>query len=291
MNVGFDHELLSSFYLWCDDRLTYFAEAYQPIETHTFEFVDSIDVPTNYHAYYSPYRQFVWSSDKFLVDDHVEIGGSQVVDKNGIYIDYNNGRVLVDTATHGSSKTLNIQGDFAYKTVNLYITDETEENVILNSDFIISPLNQTYMQTAGGFSDQMYTVPAIFLTLSSSTNEPFAFGGMDCTKVNVRSVVVADSNYTLDGVLSIFRDSARTSFKLISFEDFPFGEFHHIKSHPYEYNSLSNSSSAHCFIDEVRVSKLTDRSREKITGSKDYKIGFIDFQISKPRTPREIFSR
>lgn len=291
MKVGFDHELLSSFYLWCDDRLSYFAEAYQLPQSLTFEYVDSVDVPLQYNGFYSPYRQFVWASDKFSVDNHVEINGSQVNDKNGIYIDYNNGRVLVDTNVHGASTSLSITGDFAYKTVNLYITDETEENVIMNSDFIIGALNKTYMQSVGGFSDQMYTVPAMFVTLANSTNEPFAFGGLDNTVVNIRSVIVADSNYTLDGVLSIFRDSARCNFSLISFDDFPFGEFHHIKNPPYKYKELSESSTQHCFIDEVRASKLTDRSRERITGSKDYKIGFLDFQVCKPRNPRQNFSR
>jgi hypothetical protein len=291
MNVGFDHELLSSFYLWVDDKLNYFAEAYQPSASHTFQYVDSLDVPSNYHAYYSPYRQFVWSSDKVTVNDFVTINGTQVQDKNGIYIDYNNGRVLVDTAVHGASKTLTITGDFAYKTVNVYITDETEENVILNSDFIISPVNQTYLQQNGGFSDKIYTVPAIFLTLSNSINEPFAFGGLDNTIANLRAVIVADSNYTLDGVLSMFRDTARTCVPLIDFENFPFGEFSHIKTHPYKYVDLSNASTSKCCVDEVRASKLTDRSREKITGSKDYKIGFLDFSISKQRNPRQNFSR
>lgn len=293
MKVGFDHELLSSFYLWCDDRLNYFAEAYQPSISHTFQYVDSIDVPSGWNAFYSPYRQFVWASDKTTVADEVTIGGTVIKDKDGIYIDYNNGRVLVDTSDprFGSSTSLNITGDFAYKTVNVYITDETEENVILNSDFIISPSDQTYMQANGGFSDKMYTLPAIFLTLSNSSNEPFAFGGMDNTVVNIRSVIVADSNYTLDGVLSIFRDSARTNFPLIDFGDFPFGEFNHIKSHPYKYQDLATLTNQNCFIDEVVASKLTDRSRERITGSKDYKIGFLDFKVSKPRNPRQIFSR
>lgn len=292
MKVGFDHELLSSFYLWCDDRLTYFAEAYQDPIAHTFEYVDSIDVPSGWNAFYSPYRQFVWASDRVTVPDEVTINGATVKDKDGIFIDYNNGRILVDTSSrHGNSTSLSITGNFAYKTVNTYITDETEENVILNSDFIISPSNQTYMQTNGGFSDKMYTLPAIFLTISNSSNEPFAFGGMDNTVANIRSVIVADSNYTLDGVLSVFRDSARTNFALIDFENFPFGEFNHIKSHPYKYEDLSSSTSQYCFIDEVAASKLTDRSRERITGSKDYKIGFLDFQVSKPRNPRQIFSR
>jgi hypothetical protein len=292
MNIGFDHELLSSFYLWFDDRLNFFGDAVMPSVNHTFEYVDSPNIPTNYHAYYSPYRQFVWGSDKNLVNNFVSINGVQKFDRtDDLFIDYNNGRVLVETGTHGASKNLTITGDFAYKTANVYITDETEENVILNSDFIISPVNQTFLQQNGGFSDKIYTVPAVFLTLENSENEPFSFGGLDSTICNIRGVVIADSNYTLDGILSLFRDSSRSCFSLIDYTDFPFGEFNHIKSHPYKYEVLSNSSSKNCFIDSVRVSKITDRAMERITSTKDFKIGFIDFQVSKQRNPREKFKR
>ena len=292
MKAAFDHQLLSSFYLWCDDRLSYFAEAYQSPINHTFEYIDSLDVPANYNGFYSPYRQFVSASDKFNVDNFVNINSSQVFDKDGIYIDYNSGRVLVDTnSRHGSSTSLSIDGEFAYKTVNLYITDDTEESVILNSDFIISPTNQTYLQTNGGFDDKIYTVPAIFITLENSENFPFAMGGLDNTVLYMRAVVVADSNYTLDGILSIFRDSARTNFALIDYEDFPYGEFSHIKSHPYKYQNIIDGASSFVFVDEVKSSKLTDRSRERITSSKDYKIGFLDFTLCKPRNPRSLFMR
>ena len=71
MNAGFDHKLLSSFYLWCDDRLSYFAQAYQPSINHTFVYVDTVDTPLNYNAFYSPYRQFMWSSDKIAIPDEV----------------------------------------------------------------------------------------------------------------------------------------------------------------------------------------------------------------------------
>jgi len=292
MKAAFDHQLLSSFYLWCDDRLSYFAEAYQSPINHTFEYIDSLDVPANYNGFYSPYRQFVAASDKFNVDNFVNINSAQVFDKDGIYIDYNSGRVLVDTnSRHGSSTSLSIDGEFAYKTVNLYITDDTEESVILNSDFIISPTNQTYLQTNGGFDDKIYTVPAIFITLENSENFPFAMGGLDNTVLYMRAVVVADSNYTLDGILSIFRDSARTNFALIDYEDFPYGEFSPIKSHPYKYQNIIDGASSSVFIDEVKSSKLTDRSRERITSSKDYKIGFLDFTLCKPRRPRSLFVR
>jgi hypothetical protein len=291
MNVGYDHKLLSSFYLWFDDRLNYFAETYKTGQSHTFQYIDTHDIPSNYIAYYSPYRQFVWASDKVVVPDYVTIDGSTVYDKNGIYIDYSNGRVLLNTATFGTSQSRVITGTFPYKTVNTYITDETEENVIMNSDFLISPINQTFLQQKGGFTDKIYTVPAVFLTLGGSSNKPFAFGGMDETVSTLRGVVITESNYTLDGIMSLFRDSTRTTFSLMDFEDFPMGEFNHIKSHPYKYKTLADAASSYCFIEDARVAKLTDRVREKIAPSKDYKVGFIDFEISKPRTPRQEFQR
>ena len=291
MKASYDHELLSSFYLWFDDRLNYHGEAYKTGETHTFQYVDTYDIPSNYIAYYSPYRQFVWASDKETIPNYVTIDGTDVYDQNNIYIDYNNGRVLLDTAVYGTNQNLTITGTFPYKTINSYITDETEENVILNSDFIISPIDQTYLQQKGGFSNKIYTVPAAFVTLGGSNNIPFAFGGLDETLSTIRAVVISDSNYTLDGMMSLFRDAARTTFALIEYEDFPMGEFSHIKSHPYRYKTLSDAASRHCFIEDARVAKLTDRVRERITPSKDYKIGFMDFEISRPRLPRQEYKR
>jgi hypothetical protein len=293
MKVGYDHELLSSFYLWFNDRITYFGEAYVgPIE-HNFVYVDSHDIPENYLAYYSPYRQFVAASDKFEqpVDNYVFIDGEQVFDKDGIYIDYDQGRVLLSREKFGNKQNLEVVGFFAVKTLNSYITDDTEEDVILNKDFIISPLEETYLQSTNGFGENMYTMPAAFLTLSNSYNKPFAFGGMDETCSGIRAVIVADSNYSLDGALSLLRDSAKTTFSMIPFEEFPFAEFSSIKNHPYKYTELSANRDEYCFIEEVRVSKLTDRSRERIAASKDYKIGFVDFEISNARWPRKDFQR
>jgi len=290
MKVGYDHELLSSFYLWFDDRLNYFAEAYATGITQTFQYVDTVDLPSNYNAYYSPYRQLVWASDKTTVPNYVTIDGTDVYDKDNIYIDYSNGRVLLDSSVYPST-TLTITGTFPIKTVNVYITDETEENIILSSDFIISPADKTYLESKGGYSSKLYAVPAVFMTLANSKNEPFAFGGMDQTESRIRCVVVADSNYTLDGIASIFRDAARTTVPLIDYEDFPLGEFSHVKSHPYTYEALSGTSTTHSFIENVNVAKLTDRTQERITSSTDYKIGFLDFDVTKPRVPRQEYKR
>ena len=136
MKVGYDHELLSSFYLWFNDRMTYFAEAYIGPTEHNFVYVDSHDIPENYLAYYSPYRQFVAASDKFEqpVDNYVFIDGDQVFDKDGIYIDYDQGRVLLLKEKFGNKQNLDVVGFFAVKTINTYITDDTEEDVILNKE-------------------------------------------------------------------------------------------------------------------------------------------------------------
>ena len=91
---------------------------------------------------------------------------------------------------------------------------------------------------------------------------------MDETCSGIRAVIVADSNYSLDWrALSLLRDSAKTTFSMIPFEEFPFAEFSSIKNHPYKYTELSANRDEYCFIEEVRVSKLTDRSRERIAAS------------------------
>ena len=39
-----------------------------------------------------------------------------------------------------------------------------------------------------------------------ANNEPFAFGGQDTTKISVRAIVIADSQFEIDAIGSLFRD-------------------------------------------------------------------------------------
>ena len=54
-------------------------------------------------------------------------------------IDHDQGRVILNSTV---GTTLSISGDFARKTMNTYITNESEEELLLNTDFFIKVLPQ-----------------------------------------------------------------------------------------------------------------------------------------------------
>jgi hypothetical protein len=89
--------------------------------------------------------------------------------------------------------------------------------------------------------------------------------------------------------MSLAADSQKRSFPQVEFEDFPITELGDIKTatYPtgYSYNQIQNNNSSTMFhIEEVFVSKLSDRVKKKI--NPNIFIGFIDFEIHKYRSPR-----
>lgn len=295
MKPQFDHKVLSSFYLWFDDRVTRHAEAVESgINQQFFYSNNSVDVPANQVAYYSPDRQFVANGTD--VPSGVYISGGSFgnsyafveqnpSDPTGLMIDFNQGRVVMNA---GVGTDLAISGNFNRKTVNSYITNESEEELLFNTDFLLSEQNdETFLQSIDGLGSLNYTVPAAFLSYNSSTNKPFELGGMRDTKSNLRAVVIANDNFTLDGILSLFRDSTETCVPIIEFEDFPFGEYFHIKNPPYDYQAIyqekMSSSANYAFIEKINCTKLYDTSSSAMNIPKDMRIGFIDFNLSTPR--------
>jgi hypothetical protein len=132
-----------------------------------------------------------------------------------------------------------------------------------------------------------YFLPACFVSLASSSNEEFAFGGEENTETRVRVMVLTKDSYILDSVISRLRDTAREQITHIPYEEFPYGYSYSIKNFPYKYDTLkasqSNPMTSH--IDKVSVSKVVSESiREEL--NRNFSIGFIDFDLSTYRFPR-----
>jgi hypothetical protein len=300
MKAQFDHILQSSFYLWFDNKLTTVAEAhYTPEDGQLFDaFVEGangsgLDLPESLDAFYCADRQLVANGTGDFGEGEpsgVYVNNSFVGQGDlttGLLIDHNEGRILVNAGTIASDAT--ISGHFKRKEVNVYITNETEEQLLIQNDFILSDSadEPTYLKEQSELGDRKYTLPAAFISLNSSSNEPFALGGLDDTRSVIRVVIITDSNYNLDAILSLYRDSQKCAFKLVEFEEFPFGEFFHTKEFPYYYPDFIGSHSSSrppAFIDRVIVSKLFDRSGTQVP--KGLRIGFMDFEISNVRMPR-----
>lgn len=298
MKPQFDHKVLSSFYLWFDDRLTRYGEATQTGINQQFYYSDlNVDIPSNQVAYYSPDRQLV--ADGTGVPSGVYISGGSFGnsyvevnqngnDPTGLLIDFDKGRVIMKS---GVGSDLAISGNFDRKTINCYITNESEEELLFNTDFILGQQDdETFLQNVTGLGTPNYTVPAAFLSYNSSVNQPFALGGMQDTRSNIRALIIVNDNFSLDGALSLFRDSTETCVPIVNFGEFPFGEYFHIKNPPYTYSGLyankMNSGAPFAFIEKVSSSKMYDTAGAATNIPQNMRIGFIDFTLSTPRLPK-----
>ena len=285
MKPQYQHELMTSFLLWFDHELLQEGEAYSNKTGTLFTKSDS-RLPSSFTSIQSNYKQ--WVNDSSITGEVNPIiaspssilnDGSQLDRSDHIY-DYENGRVLHTGAGTANDAT----GTFAVKDLNIYITNDTEDDLILENKFTLNSRYGTPSISGVEPYDQM--VPAIFVNHEYMKNEGFAFGGEDKSVSTVKAVVLAENEYQLDGALSIFVDSARKSFAKIPFSAHPSTEYGDLKDNSYNYLSLKNQylQSNPYYIDDVTVSKLSQRPQSSLPG--DLKVGFIDFEVSTVRYPR-----
>jgi len=281
MKPQYQHELMTSFFLWFDHELLQKGEAYSN-KTGTLYAQSDSRLPNSYISLQSNYKQWVNDSSitgaiNPIIPTDFEGSGRA----NDIVFDFENGRLIETGSVVSAGDTLT--GTFAVKDFNVYLTNETEEDLIIENKF---KLNSRYgTPTMSGIEPYDQVTPAIFLNVEFSRNEGFALGGMDQTKSTIKAVVLADSDYQLDGALSIFTDSARKIVPKIPFSGHPSTEYGDIKGGSYNYSGLTASyTDGSFFIDDVTVSKFSQRAQTSIPG--DIKVGFIDFEISTERFPR-----
>lgn len=308
MKPQFQHTLVTSFFLWFDNHIQKRGEAYSN-KTGIFYNMSDDRVDSSYNVYSSPYKQFVFDSGLNTGDEagnRTRVEGPLVIDRisgetddgaplefargtSGLKIDYENGRVFFTGDEHGNfpGNNLSLSGRFAVKDFNLYVTNQTEEDLVIENKF---KTNDRFgnLETSGVVPyDQV--LPAVFISSESIQNEPFAFGGLDITKTNIKAVVMTSDLYCLDCVLSLAADSQKRSFPEVDFADFPITEFGDIKSATYatgySYDKIESDNTSEMFhIETVTVSKLSDRIKKKV--NPNIFVGFIDFELHKYRTPR-----
>ena len=281
MKPQYQHELMTSFMLWFDNHLLNKGEAYSN-QTGTLYYFNDSRLPDGYKAYASPYKQ--WVTDSSIVGSvnpviPTSFMGSGRADD--IIFDFENGRIIETGNNFGTNET--ITGTFAVKDFNIYLTNDTEEDLILENKF---QLNSRYNKTESGVEPYDQMTPAIFLSSETMRNEPFAFGGEDITRNNIKAVVLAENNYQLDGVLSIFADTARKTIVKIPFTGHPATEYGDLKNGSYDYTSVSSSYNSNnpYYIDDVTVSKFSERAQQQVPG--EIKVGFMDFEVATSRFPR-----
>jgi hypothetical protein len=172
------------------------------------------------------------------------------------------------------------------KNFNTYVSNQNEESLIMEGKY---KLNARYTRELTNIAPYDEVTPAVFLSTTTSTNRPFAFGGEDNTVSNITAVAFAENTYQLDGILSIFADASKEVFNGIPYTGSPLDEYGNIKStYPtgYDYENVANNNSTDIFfVQNTTVSKISDKM-DKFIPAPLY-VGFIDFEINKYRCPRQ----
>ena len=278
MKEQFQHKVTTSFFLWFDNFLLEKGEAYSNKTGQLYYYSDP-RLDSDYVAYGSPYKQWVTDSSitGATIPTGVHFGTDTSGRSDGITFDFDNGRVLVEDSVTGST----ITGEFAVKDFSIYLTNDTEDDLIVENKYVVNsrlpsgPL--TYIEP---YDD---VVPAVFISTSQSDNTPFAFGGMQDTKVQIKAVVIAEDTYQLDGVLSIFMDSIDETIVPVPMSGYPITELGDLKGDSYNYTGTTDNYTGGLdfYIDKVRTSKLSDRTRRELAN--ELYIGFIDFDLQQHR--------
>jgi hypothetical protein len=277
----YQHTVTSAFLLWFDNYLLKKGQAFSN-KTGVLSYYEDDRLDDRFKAFGSAYKQ--WVNDSSIVGVNIPSGvyvnGSFQPRSNNLLLDFTNGRVLAS----GISNNATISGEFAVKDFNVYFTNEGEEDLLVDKKYTpnsrIFPSQESYVKPYDN------VVPAIFVSSTSMQNDPFAFGGEDTSKIQMRAVVMAENSYQLDGVLSIFADSVNEVISPIPFSAHPTTEYGDVKNPPYSYEALKTQylSGAPLFVEEAITSKLTDKARKSLAN--DLFIGFIDFEVHQQRFPR-----
>ena len=285
MKPAFSHDVINSFFLWFDNFAMKKGDAYATYTTKLYPMTDD-RLGGSRVVYSSPYKQ--WAYDKNItgltIPSGLTVNGAFLpTGTSGMTFDFDNGRVIFNS---GVSSNLNITGTYSVKEFNTYITDQPEDNLIIENKF---ELNSRFTVTESGITPYNPVVPAVFASIESTHNTPFSFGGEDETNCNVKVVAFCESLYQLDGMLSIFADSFNECFSLVPMTKHPLGEFGAIKTglYPtgYNYNSVSTQyNSNKLFISHVETSKIRDNVLRELNPT--LHIGFLDFDIKAYRYPR-----
>jgi hypothetical protein len=301
MKPQFHHEANTSFALWLDNYLTCGAEAFSNREGQLYYKPDDRmpqypEDQNGFISYNSEYKQWVYNSDAqgAIIPSGVFIdtgdGNYNFCERgqSGLSFDFENGRILLSGAYFQENfDKLNIKCDFSVKDINIYLADDTEENLVIQNKYNVNSRTTPEYGKGEGLAPYQQVAPAAFISMESSYNTPYAFGGEDLTHLNYRVIFFAEDLYQLDGAISTTADSFNRGVCNLGYESYPFNEYGDLKTGHYSYSeSVKNFKKPGpiMYIEDVRASKISDRLTKTI--NPDLYLGFVDFELTQARFPR-----
>jgi hypothetical protein len=272
----FIHTVNNSFKLFLEHEILQKGEAYRNNSGQLYYSQDP-RMP-NSGTYSNPYGQWVYdgSIPNANIISGIYIDGQYLArGTSGLVIDYN-GRAILPFKTN---KT--ITANYAVKDFNLYSTSKAEDKLIFNTKLAF---RQQYNVNKSGLPSVGEVAPCIYLKQTNSQNEPFAFAGQDQSIYNYRAVVLADNEYQLDGIGSIFQDLNDRVCQVLPSS--PFNRYGDLISGTYNY--LTDVANNYDENQLLYIDASFDRFSTDAQNDLDINIylGLAEFSLKIARFPR-----
>lgn len=287
MKIQYIHKVMASFRCFVEHTLLDKGEAYT---NYSGFFYDVKDIFNGYYTYASPYQPFVANAATtgatlmtgvYLDNTFIRTGQSGLA-----HINYERGQLYFTSEISNSHSRLS--GNFAIADFNVKLTSLPEEEILFETKHEVKPRAGV---TITGLNPNNTTFPVIYLKDFGGRTDPFAFGGTDKEIINIRMIVLADSQFAADAVGSIFKDKTRTLVPLLTgASEMPFDAFGDFANGIYNYRALTTGRSEmhnSLFIENVDVSSLPGSAYSEIRkiNSAVY-IKLIDVFLEGVRNPR-----
>ena len=279
----YSHDVVTSVTMWLDSLLLVEGQAYVNVSGALYLQPVVAGQP---YTYTSPYRSWVYdrcATGAVIPSGFNNASGQFLTRESGLVIDFVNGRVL---SPNNWGPQLN--GSYARKEVNVYYSSDQEVQYVLEQ-VQNENKNLTYGLTGlvrPGMPQKMLAAPLVMLTNARGKNHPFALGGMDNSKNNVRAFVITDSNYLQEGVNSLIQDQAHTTIPFAPYSAWPLttsGDLKAVSGWSYcrdIYDAIGCDGGL--YMEGIIGYKIS----EKVNRNTTFFISMCDIQLSKPRFTR-----
>ena len=278
----YDNNLLASVFLWAEYKTLQVGQAYINLTCRLFPTVDR-SLPAGYQSYSFPIKGWNYDSgvSGALVINSISGGGysEPLTRASGVHFDYINGRAIVPTSL---GTNLILTGTASVKQINHYQANESEEALLTQSKYFVNPRFINPL-TASGAPPHIYATPAIFVNPVQMKNNAYAFGGLVDSKSTISLVVLAESNFQLNAVLSLFRDTRYQYFPLISIDQDPLDQWGDLKS-GYNYQQYITDYGTPgnlVYIEDTYTAKLSDAAKM----NQQVFAGLVDLECCYIRLP------
>jgi len=262
--------IISNFILCIDHVIQQAGKAYTNYSSQFFPMGSDL---AGYYAYGAPFKPMC---------NDVSVSGANVL--SGLYLNglfnpigsghfkafnHYKGMAYFDQPLAGS---IQISGNYAIKDFSIALSDQPEWKLLFDTKYVS---NNEYNQILSGLDPETKICPIIYVLVKGQQNEPFGITHIDNAQLNIRCVVISDTEYQSLGACSILKNMYQQFLPMLKNQ--PFDTMGNITGSNYNYKTQVLDSQYPVWISKAKSIDISQKG--------DYKdirknLALVDFSFS-----------